>query len=108
MTLAADILARAYALAPDDLDHVARTLHGVLWAELARGLDFQPCDTGGGCQMLVAYTPWETRVEITDGEAGLPEDAQSFCLGVLTEDDQELYALQVRDGHVEWRGGELT
>jgi len=108
MSLADDILTRAYAVAPEDLDHVAMTLHGVTWQAMVSGLSFQPWDTGGGCMMLLAETPWQTSVGITDGEANLPESEDAFWVGVMNDDNDEMYFLMVQGESIKWRGGELV
>ena len=99
-TLAQDIAQRAHALDPDGLDMALRQLGLSDWTRTAQALDFQGWDTGGGCMMLVADLPGTAgyQVGITDGDAGVPRDAETFWLGLLDPAGEELYYMFVVGG----------
>ncbi|MDL2344786.1 hypothetical protein QOL99_11580 [Deinococcus sp. MIMF12] len=96
------ILASAYTLDPGTLDEAARHLGREGWTALVPELVFEPWDTGGGCMMLVADVPGVDgyRVGITDGEAEVPTQADTFWVGLLDPDGEELYVVQVMDGRL--------
>jgi len=84
------ILARAYALDAGSLDAQAQRLGATNWEELTRELDFGEHDSGGGCLMLQAALPQDHVMEITDGEAGLPQDDSKFYLSIVDAEGDEL------------------
>jgi len=96
-TLAHDIALRAHTLDGAGLEAVLKQLGISGWLRLVQELDFVPWDTGGGCMMLVAELPGTGghQVGVTDGDADLPTDANTFWLGVLDPDGEELYTLFV-------------
>ncbi|UQN08821.1 hypothetical protein [Deinococcus sp. QL22] len=100
MTVPEDILCRAYELAGDEQDTVLLDLRGIDWGTLTNDLEFYPSDTGGGMQMLVADSEYDLQVLMTDGEAGVPTDAEDFWLA-LSDGEDELFSMVVRNGVLE-------
>lgn len=100
--LTKQILASAYALDRGRLDEAARHLGREGWPALVPELIFEPWDTGGGCMMLVAEVPGtdDYRVGITDGEAEVPTQADTFWVGLIDPDGEELYVVQVVNGQL--------
>ncbi|GAA5533799.1 hypothetical protein [Deinococcus aluminii] len=109
LALAESILHRAYGLDATNLDAVARLLDVSGWGDMLAHLDFEVVDTGGGMGMLAsALLDGQVRVEITDGEAGLPSSPDDFHVGVYEVDEQELYFVVAERSGVTWRGGWLV
>lgn len=108
-----EILERAHELDAENLDAVASALGLKAWQELLPELEFEIVDTGGGFGLVRGWGassgdgPYV--LDVTDGEAGLPEDPGTFQVGISQEDDDhELYFVSVGRGIVRWRGGLLV
>jgi hypothetical protein len=99
--LAQGIAHKAYALDSSGLDATLRSLDLPGWGTLVADLEFQPWDTGGGCMMLVAELPDGCQFGTTNGDAELPSNAETFWVGVMDPDGQEVYAAFMADGRLD-------
>lgn len=88
-----EILRSAYARDGETLDELARRLGADTWSGLTADLTFHEEGTGGGMGHLAAELPGGHRLLITDGEAGLPVEADRFLLVVVDEDEQEVHGV---------------
>ena len=101
--LAGEIVQRAYALNPAELDATLRSLGLTNWLQATQNLSFQGWDTGGGCMMLTADLPGTGghQIGITNGEADFPRDTENFWVGVMDPDGDEVFYMFVNNGQLQ-------
>lgn len=100
------ILERAYELDGHALDACVRLLGFPHFPALLNRLTFLPADTGGGFGTMCAILPnLDYEINVTNGEASLPESPETFFLSLGPSLGREDYFLFINNNQLVQRGG---